>query len=146
MKVPTKLKIRRIGNSQGVLLPKDVILRWGVGLGDHLLLDEHGIVPPPKKNRQVALDEFKRRISLELMARFSLDDIRRISRENLARWKSQGTWGKVYDEWSAILEGSDDALVKTIIGHDERSDRLRQSTPYVGLLPKDIVESLREKV
>ena len=146
MHTPTKLTIRRIGNSQGVLLPKDLILRWGVGLGDHLLLDEHGIVPPPKKNRQVVLDEFKHRLSLELVARFTLDEIRQKSRENLALWKSQGTWGKVYDEWSAILDGPDDGLVKAMIGHDDRSNRLRQSTPYVGLLPKDIVESLREKV
>ncbi len=146
MDVPTKLTIRRIGNSQGVLLPKAIIMRWGVGLGDHLLLDEHGIVPPPRKNRQVALDEFKHRISLAVVARFTLDEIRRKSLKNLARWKARGTWGKVYDEWSTILKGPDDVLVKAMIGPDERSNRLRQSTPYVGLLPKHIVESLREKI
>ena len=63
MENPTKLTIRRIGNSQGVLLPKGALMRWGLGLGDHLLLDERGIVPPPKKNRQVALDQFKHRVS-----------------------------------------------------------------------------------
>ena len=129
-----------------MLLRKNVILRWGVGLGDHLLLDERSIVPPRKKNRQVVLDEFKHRLSLELVARFTLDEIRHKSRENLARWKSQGTWAQVYDEWIAILDGPDDGLVKAMIGHDDRSNRLRQSTPYVGLLPKDIVESLREKI
>lgn len=141
-----KLTIRRIGNSQGVLLPKEVITRWGVGLGDYLLLDEHGIAPPPRKNRQVELDEFKHRLSLEVLSRFTLDDIRTKSRDNLARWKLKGTWAKVYDEWSSILDGPDDALVKAMIGHDDRSNRLRQSTPYVGLLPKDLVEVIREKV
>ncbi len=33
-----------------------------------------------------------------------------------------------------------------MISRDDRSNRLRQSMPYVGLLPKDVVEALREKV
>ena len=41
-----------------------------------------------------------------------------------------------YDEWQRILESGDDGeLFATMLGRDERCIRLRQSPPYVGLLP-----------
>jgi len=142
---PVKLTIRRVGNSQGVLLPKEVINRWGLSVGDYLLLDDESIRPPPKKNAHELLDELKRAISVEVLARFSLQDIRAKAQLNLERWRAAGTWGGAYDEWQAVLRGNDENLVKTMLGHDDRSNRLRQSMPYVGLLPQEVVGALREK-
>ena len=146
MSMPTKVVIRRVGNSLGVLLPKELVAQWGVAVGDFMLVGEAGIVPPPKKNPHLILDDLKLAISMEVVSRFSLDEIRRKSRENLARWKKQGTWGTAYTEWRGLLKQGDAELVKTMIGRDDRSNRLRQSMPYVGLLPKDVVEALREKI
>lgn len=146
MSMPIKVLIRRVGNSQGVLLPKDLIVQWGVGIGDFLLVGEDGIVPPPKKNPHLILDDLKLAISMEVVSRFSPGEIRIKSRNNLSRWKKQGTWGPAYEEWSALLKSDDAALIKTMISRDDRSNRLRQSMPYVGLLPKDVVEALREKI
>ena len=146
MPMPTKVIIRKVGNSLGVLLPRELIAQWGVAVGDFMLVGEEGIVPPPKKNPHLILDDLKLAISMEVVSRFSLDEIRRKSRENLARWKKQGTWGPAYTEWRGLLKQGDAELVKTMIGRDDRSNRLRQSMPYVGLLPKDVVEALREKI
>ena len=146
MSMPMKVVIRKVGNSLGVLLPKELASQWGVGVGDFLTVGEDGIVPPPKKNTHLVLDDLKLAISMEVVSRFPLDEIRKKSKENLARWKKQGTWGPAYTEWREILAHDDAELVKTMIGRDDRSNRLRQSMPYVGLLPKDVVEALREKI
>ena len=146
MPMPTKVIIRKVGNSLGVLLPRELIAQWGVAVGDFMLVGEEGIVPPPKRNPHLILDDLKLAISMEVVSRFSLDEIRRKSRENLARWKKQGTWGPAYTEWRSLLKQGDAELIKTMIGRDDRSTRLRQSMPYVGLLPKDVVVALREKI
>ncbi len=135
-----------MGNSLGVLIPKQIIDNWGVSVGDMLNVSEEGIVPPPKKNPHLSLDDLKLAISMEAVSRFSLEAIRKKSRDNLARWKKQGTWGPVYAEWRDILKQGDAELVRAMIGRDDQSNRLRQSMPYVGLLPRNVVEALREKI
>jgi len=145
MPSPTKIVIRKVGNSLGVLLPKNLADQWGVGEGDFLTVSEDGIVPPPKKNTQLVLDDLKLAISMEVVSRFPVEAIRKKSKENLTRWKRQGTWGPAYAEWREILDQDDAELMKTMIGRDDRSNRLRQSMPYVGLLPKEVIEALREK-
>ena len=99
MPSPTKVVIRKVGNSLGVLLPKELAAHWGVGVGDFLTVSEDGIMPPPKKNTQLVLDDLKLAISMEVVSRFPVDAIRKKSKENLARWKKQGTWGPAYTEW-----------------------------------------------
>ncbi len=147
MPIPSKIVIRRVGNSLGVLLPKDLIGLWGVGLGDSLEVNDEGIQPPSKKNRQLVLDDLKLMISMEVVSRFPVDKIRQKSLENLRRWKRGGVWGPAYEEWKSILASKDsELLIKTMIGRDDKSNRLRQSMPYTGLLPREVVEGLREKI
>jgi hypothetical protein len=50
-----------------------------------------------------------------------------------------------YDEWMEILGGDDGALFAAMLGRDERSNRLRQSPPYVGMLPREKVAKLNEE-
>ncbi len=65
---------------------------------------------------------------------------------NLRRWKENGVWGPAYQEWQRLLENAADGeLFAVILGRDERSNRLRQSPPYVGMLPRAQVEKLNEE-
>jgi hypothetical protein len=75
-----------------------------------------------------------------------VDEIRRRSLENLERWRSNGVWCSAYDEWREILEsGEDGALYAAMVGQDQEANRLRQSPPYMGLLPDTVTEQLREE-
>ncbi len=142
-----RLAIRSIGNSLGVIIPKATLDQWGVGKGDVLELAGRCIRPLQGKLRsQDALDELKRRLAAAVTARCSAKEIRAHSLANLHRWKASGVWSTAYEEWRQILERGDDGeLFATMLGRDERSNRLRQSPPYVGLLPRDEVRRLNEE-
>lgn len=139
-----KVKLRRVGGSLGVLIPKSILDQWNVGEGDDLELTERGIRPPA--NAQQVLDHLKRSFALEVVRHFSAAQIRAQILANLHRWKNAGSWVSAYDEWDAIARSGDDgALFAAMLGNDENSNRLRQSAPWVGLLPKDLVRQLNEE-
>ena len=141
-----KILLRRIGNSLGVIVPKVVLDEWGLAAGDCLELSSHGIRPPTTRNRHDRLDEFKRSVALEVVRRSSVDEIRRRSRENLERWRANGVWCSAYDDWRKLIEGGDDGkLFAAMIGQDQEANRLRQSPPYMGILPHAVLEKLREE-
>lgn len=65
---------------------------------------------------------------------------------NLHRWERQGVWSAAYQEWRDIAAGTDDGeLFAAMLGRDENAVRLRQSAPFVGLLPKGEVRKLNEE-
>ena len=142
-----KLELRRIGNSLGVIVPKRTLQDWGVTEGDYLQLGERGIRPYLKSaSSHEVLDELKRLLSLAVVRRCTPQEIRAQSLANLYRWKKQGTWASAYDEWTDILEGgSDGELFAAMLGRDDQSNRLRQSMPYVGLLPQNEVKRIYEE-
>jgi len=142
-----KLTIRRVGNSLGVILPKSVLDTWELGEGDSLELTERGIHPPSRSAfSHQALDEHKRTLALAVVRRFTPQEIRAQSLANLHRWKRQGTWVSAYDEWQELIErGDDGALFAAMLGRDDHSNRLRQSPPYAGLLPRAEVRRLNEE-
>lgn len=142
-----KLTLRRIGNSLGVIVPKGVLEAWGLHEGDTLELTERGIRPPSCADfSHEGLDELKRVLALAVVRRFNPREIRAQSLANLHRWKQQGMWVSAYDEWRELIEGGDDAeLFAAMLGRDERANRLRQSPPYVGLLPREEVRKLNEE-
>jgi antitoxin component of MazEF toxin-antitoxin module len=144
-----KLTIRRIGNSLGVIVPKAALDAWGVGEGDTLELSASGIRPAGSARAGLgheALDELKRSIALAVVRDFTPRQIRAQILANLVRWQSQGMWVSAYDEWRALAEQPDDgALFAAMLGHDEHAVRLRQSMPFVGLLPQDEVRRLHEE-
>jgi antitoxin component of MazEF toxin-antitoxin module len=142
-----KLTVRRIGNSLGVIVPRTALRGWGLGEGSALELTRHGIRPPRRRRgAQTGLDALKRAIALEVAARHGTDEIRRRSAANLARWKRSGVWSSAYDEWHDIVSSNDDGrLYAAMLGQDERANRLRQSMPFVGMLPADVRERLREE-
>lgn len=72
-----KLTIRRIGNSMGVILPKSMLDRWGLGEGDALELTGRGIRPPGNPGlSHERLDEHKRALALAVVRRFTPQEIR----------------------------------------------------------------------
>jgi hypothetical protein len=140
-----KLQIRRIGNSLGVILPKAALTGWDIGEGDMLELTQRGIRPFGGSSH-LKLDELKRSLSLAVIRRCTPLEIRAQGLANLHRWKKQGTWVSAYDEWTQILlKGNDGELFAAMLGRDDHSTRLRQSMPYVGLLPEEEVKKLYEE-
>jgi antitoxin component of MazEF toxin-antitoxin module len=142
-----KLQIRRIGNSLGVIVPRTMLDSWGLGEGDQLNLSDDGIRPARRGGfSHTDLDEHKRRLAAAVVSAFTANHIRAHSMANLHRWKAGGVWGPAYDEWRRLLENATDGeLFAVMLGRDERSNRMRQSPPYVGMLPRAQVENLNEE-
>jgi len=142
-----KLVVRSIGNSLGVIIPKSVLDDWGLGKGDSLELVGRSIRPVGREgSSHDGLDELKRRLAAAVTAHFSAREIRAQGLANLHRWKQAGAWVSAYDEWLKIIESDDDGeLFAAMLGRDERANRLRQSPPYVGLLPREQVKQLNEE-
>lgn len=142
-----KIRVRRVGNSLGVLLPKALLEAWGVGEGDELELTERGIRPPARggfSHRE--LDELRLSVSMAVVRRHTARAIRAKILANLYRWKRQDSWVSAYDEWDQIVRSENDgALFAAMLGRDENAVRLRQSMPYVGLLPQQEVRRLYEE-
>jgi antitoxin component of MazEF toxin-antitoxin module len=142
-----KLIVRRIGNSLGVIIPKATLDAWGVGEGDSLELTQGGVRPLAKvAHAHEALDEHKRKLAAAVASQFSARQIRARSLANLHRWKRSGVWVSAFDDWSRLLRSGDDGeLFAVLLGRDDEANRLRQSPPYVGLLPRDEVKRLNEE-
>lgn len=98
-------------------------------------------------NESVRLDKLKLMFATAILERHSIFDIRKKGLENLARWKSQGVWNSGYEEWQKVLQSApDDHITYLMTSTDEEpANRLRQSSPYVGLLTQAEVESIRSK-
>ncbi|HZZ95364.1 MAG TPA: AbrB/MazE/SpoVT family DNA-binding domain-containing protein [Usitatibacter sp.] len=142
-----RLTIRRIGNSLGVIVPRETLRRWGLDEGDSLELSGEAIRRPRRgTNSQLALDRFKRALALEVLRRYALEQVRERSLANLARWQKAGAWNAAHAEWRQVLaEGTDAQLLALMAGEDEHANQLRQSMPFVGMLPPDVREKLREE-
>ncbi|MDE2051581.1 MAG: AbrB/MazE/SpoVT family DNA-binding domain-containing protein [Gammaproteobacteria bacterium] len=142
-----KVRVRRVGNSLGVLLPKSLLDSWGVGEGDELEITERGIRPPARggfSHRE--LDDLRLSLSLAVVRKHTAREIRAKIAANLHRWRKQGSWAPAYDEWSHIARSEDDgALFAAMLGRDENAVQLRQSMPYVGLLSQQEVRKLYEE-
>ena len=142
-----KLTVQRLGDSLGVLIPEEVLATWGVNEGDDLLLSGRSIRAPRYGGLPHSkLDDMNRAIALAVVKSFSPNEIPEKILSNLARWQAQGVWVTAYDEWRSIASSSDDgALFAAMLGRDENSTRLRQSAPFVGLLPQEEVHALHEE-
>ena len=132
-----ELKLRRIGNSLGVLLPRSLVERLGVVAGDVLEVDAEAFqLAHYAENAHTRLDAAKLQLAQKLLSAMRLADIRSLSLARLEQWKRQGAWVSAYEEWQRILcDGSDQELLDALVGLSDKSNRLRQSPPFVGLTP-----------
>ena len=142
-----KVVIRKIGNSLGVILPRPVLESWGASEGDQLEATDKGVHPRRKGGLAPhMLDELKRSIALAVVRDFTATQIRAQILANLHRWRKRGAWVSAYDEWHDIVRRGDDGeLFAAMLGHDDTAGRLRESMPFVGLLPQSEVRRLHEE-
>jgi antitoxin component of MazEF toxin-antitoxin module len=147
LEVLVQAVVRRVGNSLGVLIPIEVTRKLGIAPGDTIEIDENRIrAVQSKPNLHASLDAVKLEIGVRILSRFSVDEIRSRSLENLKRWKRQDVWGTVHEEWLRIVRAkSDGVLIGAMLGRDENSNRLRQSIPYTGMLTDKEVRAIREQ-
>lgn len=95
-------------------------------------------------NAHLVLDELRLQLAKEVLRTSTVEEVRRRSLANLARWEGIGTWGPLYADWrSLLMSGTDEQVIAVMTGTDDRAVQLRQSMPYVGILSKDTVERLR---
>ncbi len=61
------------------------------------------------------------------------------ARQNLARWleTASNNARPTLLEWQAILDGPFEDLIEGLIGDDERCRRLRQSSPFCGMISRE---------
>lgn len=60
-----------------------------------------------------------------------------VARGNIARWQAEnGETGdpSPHTEWLVLIDGPVDQLLSLLEGQDQRATRLRQSTPFTGIL------------
>ena len=141
-----KATLRRIGNSLGIIIPRAILHSWNMNEGDALHVTAEGVFPPHRGPAHEILDSQKHRLAAAVAARFSPREIRAHSLANLHRWRESGVWVTAYDEWKKILESAQDGrLFAAMLGRDEWATRLRQSAPYVGMLPREEVRRINEE-
>jgi antitoxin component of MazEF toxin-antitoxin module len=100
----TKILVRRIGNSLGVILPRATLAAWGVGKGDALELSDRGLRPPSRRGfSHHELDQLRRALSLAVVRHHAPREICAQILANLARWERQGVWVSAYDEWRQTI-------------------------------------------
>ncbi len=83
------------------------------------------------------LEQQKLKRAKHILSIYSMPEIIEKSLSNLKRWRANDVWCSAYSEWQEIMESGDSVVIRdAMIGDSERSTRLRQSPPYVGLLSK----------
>jgi hypothetical protein len=91
-----------------------------------------------RRNLHLLIDDRKLWMSQAVLEVADLPTIRAVSLSNLQRWKAQGTWGRVYDQWREIMEHSgDDEIIHIMTGEGDEPNRLRQSMPYAGIIDEE---------
>lgn len=93
---------------------------------------------------KLGMEEFRVAVAQTILERFSLQEVRQKSIENLERWKSKGTWSIYYEEWMTLMsDGTDEDVIHAMTSPDDRASRLRGASPYPGLLDEDAIKNLR---
>ena len=57
--------------------------------------------------------------------------------ENISRWRRAGADCSAFAEWEDILKHKPDSLPSFLESTDEEATRLRQSSPFPGLIPEN---------
>lgn len=102
-----------------------------------------GVRSKGRRNAQSQLDSFKLEMAQAVLRAADMATLRRHSLANLERWRDNGSWCSAFAEWQELMSsGSDAEVVAAMTGTDGTANRLRQSAPYVGLLPRKSAEHL----
>ncbi len=91
---------------------------------------------------------YARRIAKVLLA--SPEKILNKARTNLENWLNSGAFEKgemkALNEWKTILQSSDvRKIIQLLTENSDNGQRLRQSSPFVGILSKREINQIREE-
>jgi hypothetical protein len=90
--------------------------------------------------------EMGRQVAARLRARPELIEI---ARDNLARWSRQnahsGSLLRCYAEWQEILSRPLDEVCDLLCAETDNGQRLRQNSPFVGLLSPEEVWEIKSR-
>ena len=91
---------------------------------------------PPWANPHDRLDEIRRQTHIAIAAKIDLDpSLLELPRRNIHRWAEQmGRMPAAYAEWLEALDRPWPAVRHILVSLDENSVRMRQSTPFSGIL------------
>jgi hypothetical protein len=64
-------------------------------------------------------------------------DLVNVASRNIDRWRHQGRTERYLKEWEGVLRGGADEVVRVLRSTGQRATRLRQSSPFVGILAKE---------
>ena len=64
-------------------------------------------------------------------------DVIRFGLENLKRWQQRGVDCDDFRIWEGILSSAPQRLLQILSGSSEEAVRLRQSSPFAGLIPEE---------
>lgn len=99
--------------------------------------------PSNSPNKQDIQDRRKLIMARRITEKFEMSVIRHRSLKNMERWQEKGVWVSAFEEWRQLLtNGTDQQVLAVMTGRDEKSNRLRQSAPYAGLLTQTEVEAI----
>jgi hypothetical protein len=62
--------------------------------------------------------------------------VTRFGAENLSRWQLAGVECDDFGIWEKLLSGPTDDIIAVLTGTGEEATRLRQSSPFAGLIPE----------
>lgn len=90
------------------------------------------------ENPHVRID--RRSLALHRLVATKLEADPRVlesARATIARWRSLGHREACLDEWEAVLAGGPQAVARFLRSSGQRATRLRQSSPFAGVLSAD---------
>lgn len=101
--------------------------------------------PDPHERRDQEKLELHKHVA-EIL-RCSPEAVIQRARANLTRWQESMGSQPYYEEWQALLERlTPEEIAQVITRDDEVGRRLRQATPFVGVVPPDIVQEIFGRV
>lgn len=94
------------------------------------------------------LDEIRLQTHLAIAAKIDADPaLLDLPRRNIQRWTElHGYLHPAYAEWLDVLDRPWPELRRLLVAQDENSKRLRQSTPFVGVLSPRERRTIHESV
>lgn len=98
-------------------------------------------------NDRISL-ELGRRVAAELRSR--PEEVLKLARGNLLRWKQRNADApglvRCYDEWLAVLDLPVEEICEILTAETDESQRLRQNSPFPGVIPFDEVRAIKERI
>lgn len=98
-------------------------------------------------NDRISL-ELGRRVAEELRSR--PDEVLEQARGNIRRWKQRNADApgliRCYDEWLALLALPAEEICAILTAETDESQRLRQNSPFAGVIPFDEVWEIKRRI